>query len=512
MVGCSAGSPDDSPKAQKQMTSRVLPFPATDPGARRPPFLARPEVHQALLLAAAVLLIFTRLWETTLSSYDDAYYAEKAKEILLTGSWLVPPWNYQPAFDNPPLSMWTTAVLFRAFGISEFTARMTSAACGVGCIMLTYRFGRRFFGPWVGFFAGAALLTTPYFIKYSRHAMLDTMQTLLVGGALYLLALGLQRDRTAWSDLGAGVLTGLAVLNKSVLGFFPLVIYLVWVAVARPPLRRALRPGLLGTLAAALLLPGAWFGAATAAHGTDFLREHFGRIIWHRAVHGDPGASLTWLSRLGYLEGLFVNFLPWIFLAIWGVRELARGKADRRRALLPICWAGVVLVLLTLSAAQKSWYLMPAFPALAILAGVGLNSLLAARPRGREIYTAGLAILLGVFHLVTACTPVPMGRDRNRDLAAIAPAVRAAVPPGEHVLNFNLHPPWKYISPMYFYADRPLALPETDLDVMARILEGAEGPAVLTDLATLERLSERMGRAPRALAASGELVLLGPDP
>ena len=217
------------------MNRRVVPFPGTDPGAGPVSLLARPVFHQALLLVSAILMIFTRLWETTLSSYDDTYYAEKAKEILATGSWLVPPWAGQPAFDNTPLYLWVTALLFRAFGVSELTARLCSAACGVGCVMLTYRFGRRLFGDWVGFFAGAALLTTPYFIKYSRHAMLDTTQTLLVGGALYFLALGLERARTFWIDLAAGTLMGLAVLNKSLLGYMPLVVYLVFVLVARDP-------------------------------------------------------------------------------------------------------------------------------------------------------------------------------------------------------------------------------------------------------------------------------------
>ena len=65
--------------------------------------LEDPRTHQALLLLGGILVVFARLWETTLASYDDTYYAEKAKEILLTGDWLVPHWNLQPTFDNTPL-------------------------------------------------------------------------------------------------------------------------------------------------------------------------------------------------------------------------------------------------------------------------------------------------------------------------------------------------------------------------------------------------------------------------
>jgi 4-amino-4-deoxy-L-arabinose transferase-like glycosyltransferase len=459
-----------------------------------------------------VLVIFTRLWETTLASYDDTFYAEKAKEILLTGQWLVPPWDYQPNFDNPPLYFWATAILFRLFGISEFTARFVSAACGVGCIVLTYRFGRRLFGPWAGLFSGFALLTTPYFIKYARHAMLDTTQTLLVGCSLYLLVLGLQRQRTGWTDLAAGVLMGLAVLNKSLLGYLPLAIYAVYVLVARAPLRRALRPGLPMALLAALVLPGTWFAAVIARHGSAPLERHFGYVLWQRAMTGDPGQVVRWTSGLDYLAGLLTNFQPWILLALYGAWRLYRVAEAPRRGLVPIAWAGTVLLLLSLAAAKKSWYVMPAYPALAMLAGVGLEGLVSEARRWRERVAAVLAALVVAYILVIGCTPVPVGRDRNRDVAAIAPAVRAAVPPGGNVICFNLEPHWRYISPLYFYADRPLSLPVRDLEEMQRIVRDREARAILTDMVTWDRLRGRLGMEPPVLSSSGELILLGPLP
>ena len=68
------------------------------------------------------------------------------------------------------------------------------------------------------------------------------------------------------------------------------------------------------------------------------------------------------------------------------------------------------------------------------------------------------------------------------------------------------------VSPLYFYADRPLGLPVKDPDVMERILNGREAAAILTDTGTLATLQERLGETPRVLAASGDLVLLAPAP
>ena len=503
-------APNQPPNEPPNRNPRVVRFPGAPVAPAPRGLLEDPRTHQALLLIGGILVIFTRLWETTLASYDDTYYAEKAKEILLTGDWLVPHWNQQPTFDNTPLYLWVTAILFRLFGISEFTARFLSAAAGVGCILLTYHMGRRLFGHWVGFLAGTVLLTTPYFLKYSRHAMLDTTQTLLVGTAILLLVRGVDRDRTLAIDAGAGLCIGLAVLNKSLLGYLPLAVYAVWVVVARVPRQRALRPSLLAVAGIGVLFPATWFTSVWARHGRAFLDEHFGRILWQRALQGEPGQSITWTSYLGYVTGLFENFLPWIFLALWGVWKLWRADEAPRRALLPICWVATTVGLLSLSAAQKSWYVMPAYPALAILAGYGLNALLARRERARAIYAGSLAGLLLVFLVVVVVTPLSLSEDRNRDVAIIAPAARAAVPPGKHVFNFNLSPHWRYVSPLLFYSDRPLALPVTDLDEMAALVRTLPDQAFLTNRETHARLVIHMAEEPPVLAASGDLVLLGP--
>jgi 4-amino-4-deoxy-L-arabinose transferase-like glycosyltransferase len=493
------------------MTDRVVPFPEPPARPRPSSLLADPRLHSIILIGGATLLIFTRLGEASLSSYDDAYYAEKAKEILLTGEWLAPPWNLEPRFDNAPLYLWVTALLFGLLGVGELAARLLAAISGVACVWVTSRLGGRLFGPWVGFLSGAALLTTPYFLKYSRHAMLDTTQTLLVSGSACLLLLGLERERTLGIDLGAGVLMGLAVLNKSLLGYLPAAIYAAVCLAARVPARRALRPGLAAATAVAIVLPAGWFAAATARHGAVFLERHFGYFVWHRALRGDPGEPGGIAAHASILTGLFSNFLPWMPLALWGLWRLWRAGEPRRRAVVPVAWAAAVVGLLSLSVAQKSWYAMPAYPALAVLAGYGLDDLLRRRARAREAFAGGLAALLAAFHLVAVATPLPLGIDRNRDLRAIAGAVRAATPPGRPVTCFGLEPHWRYASPLQFYADRALSLPVHDPAEMERLLRDAEATAILTDVATYRRVLARLDRAPSVLAASGDLILIAPQ-
>jgi 4-amino-4-deoxy-L-arabinose transferase-like glycosyltransferase len=65
---------------------------------------------QILFLIFAALLIFLgRQLDNGIQNFDDAYYAQKAKEILESGSlWLIT-YSGIPAFDNPPMPFWLTS-------------------------------------------------------------------------------------------------------------------------------------------------------------------------------------------------------------------------------------------------------------------------------------------------------------------------------------------------------------------------------------------------------------------
>ena len=89
-----------------------------------------------LILIAASAVLFYRLGADPLHSWDEAVYAESAKEMVQSHDWLTPHWNNQPFLQKPPLFIWSTALMFKLFGVSETAARATSALAGVGCVVL----------------------------------------------------------------------------------------------------------------------------------------------------------------------------------------------------------------------------------------------------------------------------------------------------------------------------------------------------------------------------------------
>ena len=115
---------------------------------------------QILFLIFAALLIFLgRQLDNGIQNYDDAYYAQKAKEILESGSlWLIT-YSGIPAFDNPPLPFWLTALAFSLFGVSTYSAIFSSALFGTGILLITYRLGLLLYKDnWVAFSAAFILL------------------------------------------------------------------------------------------------------------------------------------------------------------------------------------------------------------------------------------------------------------------------------------------------------------------------------------------------------------------
>jgi 4-amino-4-deoxy-L-arabinose transferase-like glycosyltransferase len=66
----------------------------------------------ALLILISAYVLFGRLDQGSLEHYDEAIYAQVAKEMLHSESWLTPLWEYKNWFHKPPLSMWATAIFY----------------------------------------------------------------------------------------------------------------------------------------------------------------------------------------------------------------------------------------------------------------------------------------------------------------------------------------------------------------------------------------------------------------
>jgi len=476
----------------------------------------------ALLLAALALAIFLgRQTAGGLRSFDDAYYAQKAVEQLAAGGSWVSTHGGQARYDNPPLHLWATALLYRAFGVSRFTAVLATGLAATGTVLLTYAFGRRLLGGAGGrggpggrggaggaggsggrgesAFAGPALtaglvLVLPgFFMDYARRGMLD--QTLVFFFTAGLAALwqaeagapgpripGAGGWRRALWLVAFGLALGGALLTKSVIGGLLLPVALLWlVAAGRRPARGFWLASALG-----LGLFAVWVWRNAQHGGAGFWEEHFGWLILGRAAH-DPGEPAPWFW-LGYLKRLGGNFWPWLPLALFGGWLAWRAWRRERSAAgaLLLIWVLLPLAVMSLTRNQFLRYILNIFPALALLAAWGLARLLAPRGwLGRA--NAGLALLaLATAAVINLTDYAPRGAvglaPQSAEVVALAPAIRAGTPPGATLLNFRLGT-WDPRNALRFHAERWLADPIADLQAFTDSLLCEPGRGLLTSAA-----------------------------
>ena len=124
-----------------------------------------------VLLAA--LSFFAGLGRGAIGDNDEAFYAESAREMVESGDWITPRFNYEPRFQKPALYYWVTAALFSATGPSEFAARLFAALSGVGLVLVTTACGRRWYDESVGLLAGAIAATSFGYFALARMSLPD---------------------------------------------------------------------------------------------------------------------------------------------------------------------------------------------------------------------------------------------------------------------------------------------------------------------------------------------------
>ena len=429
-------------------------------------FWRRPGVHRLLFALAAAGVLFAKLGQTHLANYDDCFYAQKAKEMLRAGDWLTPTWAGEVRVENPPLFLWLMMLSYLALGVTNYAAILPSALAGVLCVVAVHRLagelGMDDFAAWSAAFV---LVTTQYFMKFAKHAMFDVFLALLFVLALLAYRRALTAERRWY--LVVGLCTGAGILTKSVMGLFPLavvVLHLVWTRRAR----ELAQPWFAAGVATALATGLAWYAYQWGAYREELIGQ-YGWLLVSRA--GAAASKPTaWWNVFDYFVSLGRNYWPWAPLALAGLwlagrRAFAReagGPAaapplDRDAARLLLVWLLVSIGVMSLAREKKLWYIMPAFPAFALLAAAAAAAWLRDPARRRTVMRGGYA-LLGVVALALNLTPLPASVDRRPDLQAVALAARDLVPAGERVLNLDAG--YDSTNPQFlFYSDRSLTRP-----------------------------------------------------
>jgi len=373
----------------------------------------KPE-RMVLVLATVIFLWF--LGAHDLWAPDEPFFGEGAREMVADGQWLVTHVNGVVNSHKPPLFFWLIAILSLPLGaVTEFTARLPSVLAALGTLVLIMSMGRRWFGPKTAALAGVLLATSYMFWDKARWSQIDSLLCFLIWVAL--AAFDAWRSGDA-DGRRAGALfwlaAGLAVLAKGPVGLLlPLGIVIVVLALERDLASLRRFAPLLGPLVF-VLVTGAWAMAATVWGPADYsvigaLREHF----VERGMHGMHHVRPFWY----YSERLPLSLLPWTALLPGALVVAWRNRRRSAGLRLSLVAAVFVVVFFSISTEKRDLYVLPAFPAIAIMMAVlvgriagwreGLEE--AAIPDRRWV-TIGQAIIGGLFTIVAVAVPFASGR------------------------------------------------------------------------------------------------------
>ena len=105
--------------------------------------IPRPFVFVIALILA--LLTLSELGTRRLADPDEGRYSEISREMAQSNDFVTPRLNGLKYFEKPPMQYWATAIAFKLLGESEFSARLYTFLCALGCIfIIDFRFWRLF--------------------------------------------------------------------------------------------------------------------------------------------------------------------------------------------------------------------------------------------------------------------------------------------------------------------------------------------------------------------------------
>ena len=386
--------------------------------------------HIALLLLLTGLTFFIGLGSTVITDSDEAYYAEAGREMLETGDWLTPYFNYTPRFEKPIFQYWLIATSYNTFGFNEATARLPSALAGLGLVLLTYVVGFRWFNVNVALLAGVIVATNFGYFSLSRMALPDLPLT-------FFIILSTWAGLAAASDCSTNQVGRSSFLTYSrkcyllasgaaAVGFLtkgPVAILLplliigsinLWEHPKRIRIIQSLWLSgsnvltLLLAVSLGVLIAAPWFAMMVQEHGVEYLSRFFiAENVARFSTETFNPSRPAWFYFPILAGGLF----PWSpFLGLFA--PILKNLIDKSRHLTVIeirllVWTTVPFIFYTLSIGKQPRYILPVLPPLAILLAHIILERLNSKPRsssdrlfdGATLFIGIVWMAIGVFIL-----------------------------------------------------------------------------------------------------------------
>ncbi|WP_201265630.1 glycosyltransferase family 39 protein [Mariprofundus sp. EBB-1] len=338
------------------------------------------------LLILCAINFFAFLGGHTLWDVDEPNNAVCAREMLLAGNWWVPMFNGDYRFDKPILIYWLMMPIDALFGVNEWSARLPSALSLTGLVLVVWGMTRRLMRVFdadankserAALMAAGLFATALHMIVIARAAVPDPLLMLALGIALpALLIVYLEGKKKTPAKIPgmlvlAFVAIGFGTLAKGpIAGLMPLLIVAAFLTLMQDwkswhlfhPFKGAaiaLAIALPWYIAVGVLTDGVWLEGFLFHHNLDRFTDP---LQGHR---GFPGL---------YVISILVGWFPWSGLLaamLWFGSWRLQALREEPVRLFMLCWIGAYILFFSVARTQLPNYVLPVFPAAAILMAWG---------------------------------------------------------------------------------------------------------------------------------------------
>jgi 4-amino-4-deoxy-L-arabinose transferase-like glycosyltransferase len=371
---------------------------------------------------------------------DEPRYAQIAREMLLNRDVITPTLGGHTWFEKPALLYWLIAGSFKVFGVSEWSARLGPAICGVLTILAVWCVAREV-DRGMGFWSVIVTASCLGLIVFSRAASFDVVVTMTTTWSLafFLLHELPMTKRKRLLLAGFYSFVGLSLLAKGLVGVvipFGVVGFYYLLKMFSRKGAKAQRKSFLGAFAPlreissvlssliwgiplALAVAAIWYGPVIARHGWSFIDEffvqhHFARYVSNKYHHPQP----IWF----YPVIMLMLALPWtahLIAALTKVRNWNWRDDDSLNIsrIFLLAWLLLPIIFFSFSGSKLPGYIVPAVPAAALLVSDRLTTV---RNSKWPLLIAGTTAALVLIALLAAAPYA--NRESVRDLLALADA------------------------------------------------------------------------------------------
>ncbi len=342
------------------------------------------------LITLCFILFGFRLGTFYYLTPDEARYVDVAREMAVYHHWITPRLDGTTFLDKPILFYWIEILIIKTLGLHEWSIRLLPVCFATFACAMNYYAGMVLFNRRVGLLSAAILMSSTLFFIAAHYTNMDLMVASLISCSLWLFliwvhSLSFPRRRESKLIYWAYLVTALAFLTKGLIAIaFPSIIILAWILCFKQwklLLKMKIPTGLLIILA--INLP--WFLMVQ-----DRNPEFYNYFFYVQQFLRFRGASHYAFNMANppyyYLEIIIAGMIPWSLFILQAfvsacqstVRRPDIAVGDRQDPVhhktgFILLWIIVITLFFSIPASKTPGYIIPVFPAVAMLIAVYLS-------------------------------------------------------------------------------------------------------------------------------------------